>query len=555
MNGGFYMKTLIIGGVAGGASVAARLRRLDEQAEIIILERGEYISFANCGLPYYIGDVITKKEYLVLQTPKSFDARFRVEVRVLSEAVAINPEKKTVTVKNLRTGESYDESYDKLVLSPGAEPIRPSYVPAESDRIFKLRNIPDTYKIKDYITAKECRSAIVIGGGYIGLEMVENLRRTGMDVTLLQRSNQVLRNTLDYDMACLIHKELKKQGVQVYFNQTVTSVEQQGSTICVKNSDGQTFCADMLILAIGVTPESDLARNAGLDVAENGCIKVDEHLRTSNEDIYALGDAIEVTHFVSGLKAHIPLAGPANRQGRIVADNLAGIDSIYKGTQGTAILKCFDMTAAGTGLTEAAAKAAGFDYEKVYVFPPSHATYYPNACEISMKVLFTKDTGRILGAQLIGKDGVDKRCDVLATAMRGNMTMFDLVHLELSYAPPFSSAKDPVNIAGLAAENILTNKVDIFHYHDIASLNPEEVTLLDVRTVKEYGKSHIPDFINIPLDSLRDNLDKLDKSKPVYVTCLAGLRSYIACRILMQNGFTCKSLCAGYEIYCNVNIV
>lgn len=547
------MKTLIIGGVAGGASVAARLRRLDEQAEIIILERGEYISFANCGLPYYIGDVITKKEYLVLQTPQSFDARFRVEVRVFSEAVSINPEAKTVTVKNLRTGEIYEESYDKLVLSPGAEPIRPSYVPADSDRIFKLRNIPDTYKIKDYITAKQCKSAIVIGGGYIGLEMVENLRRTGMDVTLLQRSNQVLRSTLDIDMACLIHKELKKQGVQLYFNQTITGVTQNDNTVSVQTADGQTYCADMLVLSIGVAPESDLARNAGLAVSEKGCIQVDEHLRTSNEDIYALGDAIEVTHFVSGLKAHIPLAGPANRQGRIVADNLAGLDSVYKGTQGTAIIKCFDQTAAGTGLTEAVAKAAGFDYEKVFVFPMSHATYYPNACEISMKVIFTKDTGRILGAQLVGKDGVDKRCDVLATAIRANMTMYDLVHLELCYAPPFSSAKDPVNIAGLAAENILTSKVDIFHYHDIADLNRDEVTLLDVRTVKEYTKGRISDdFINIPLDTLRSNLDKLDKSKPVYVTCLAGLRSYIACRILMQNGFTCKSLCGGYELYCNV---
>lgn len=547
------MKTLIIGGVAGGASVAARLRRLDEHAEIIILERGEYISFANCGLPYYIGDVITKKEYLVLQTPQSFDTRFRVEVRVFSEAVAIHPAEKTVTVKNLRTGESYEESYDKLVLSPGAEPIRPAFTPADSERIFTLRNIPDTYKIKDYITSNSCKSALVIGGGYIGLEMIENLRRTGMDVTLLQRSEQVLRSTLDFDMACLVHKELKKQGVHLYFNQKVASVEQQGSIVCVHTAEGQTYCADLLVLAIGVAPESQLARQAGLALSERGCIQVDEHLRTSDADIYALGDAIEVTHFVSGLKAHIPLAGPANRQGRIVADNIAGLDSVYQGTQGTAILKCFEQTVAGTGLTEAAAKAAGFDYEKVFVFPMSHASYYPNACEISMKVIFTKDTGRILGAQLVGKDGVDKRCDVLATAIRANMTMYDLVHLELCYAPPFSSAKDPVNIAGLAAENILTGKVDIFHYHDIAGLDPEKVTLLDVRTVKEYNKSHIPNFINIPLDSLRDNLDKLDATKPIYVTCLAGLRSYVGCRILMQNGFTCKSLCGGYELYCNVN--
>ncbi len=489
----------------------------------------------------------------MLQTPQSFDARFRVEVRVFSEAVAIHPAEKTVTVKNLRTGESYEESYDKLVLSPGAEPIRPAFVPKDSERIFTLRNIPDTYKIKDYITSHSCKSALVIGGGYIGLEMIENLRRTGMDVTLLQRSEQVLRSTLDFDMACLVHKELKKQGVHLYFNQKITSVEQQGSIVCVHTAEGQTYCADLLVLAIGVAPESQLARQAELALSERGCIQVDEHLRTSDDDIYALGDAIEVTHFVSGLKAHIPLAGPANRQGRIVADNIAGLDSVYRGTQGTAVLKCFEQTVAGTGLTEAAAKAAGFDYEKVFVFPISHASYYPNACEISMKVIFTKDTGRILGAQLVGKDGVDKRCDVLATAIRANMTMYDLVHLELCYAPPFSSAKDPVNIAGLAAENILTGKVDIFHYHDIAGLDPEKVTLLDVRTVKEYNKSHIPNFINIPLDSLRDNLDKLDATKPIYVTCLAGLRSYVGCRILMQNGFTCKSLCGGYELYCNVN--
>ena len=546
------MKTIIIGGVAGGASVAARLRRLDEHAEILLLERGEFISFANCGLPYFIGDVITKKEYLVLQTPQSFDARFRVEVRVLSEAIAINPEQKTVTVKDLRNGTTYSESYDKLVLSPGAEPIRPTFVPGDSNRIFTLRNIPDTFKIKDYLTRNQCRSAIVIGGGYIGLEMVENLRNAGLDVTLLERCNQVLSNTFDADMACLAHQELTKHGVRIMFGQTVTAVEQQESSICVRTENNESYCADALILSIGVAPESALARQAGLNLSAKGCIQVDDHLRTSNEDIYALGDAIEVTHFVSGRKAHIPLAGPANRQGRIVADNLAGLDSKYQGTQGTAILKCFDLTLAGTGLTETSAKEAGFDYEKVFLFPMSHATYYPGANEISMKIIFTKNTGRILGAQLIGKDGVDKRCDVLATAIRANMTVHDLVHLELCYAPPFSSAKDPVNVAGLAAENVVTGKVDLFHYHDIAELNPEEVTLLDVRTVKEYDKSHIDNFINIPLHTLRNNLDKLDPSKPVYVMCLGGLRSYIACRILTQNGFSCKSLSGGYEIYCNV---
>ncbi len=546
------MKVLIIGGVAGGASTAARLRRLDENAEILLLERGAYISYANCGLPYYIGDVITKKDDLVLQTPQRFDARFRVEVRVLSEALAIHPDTKRVTVRDLRTGKTYEETYDKLVLSPGAEPIRPAFLPQDCPRVFTLRNIPDTYRIKDFLRENHCRSALVIGGGAIGLEMVENLRRTGLAVTLLERYDQVLASMLDPDMACLVHSELRRQGVQLHLGREVTQVEDLGDAVRVHTAGGDSYSADLLLVALGVKPESRLARDAGLAVSERGCIRVDAHLRTSDADIYALGDAIEVQNLVSGRAAHIPLAGPANRQGRIVADNLAGLDSVYRGTLGTSILKCFSQTAAGTGLTERAAQAAGFDYEKVFVFPFSHASYYPNATEISMKVLFARDTGRILGAQLVGQDGVDKRCDVLATAISAGLTVRDLVHLELSYAPPFSSAKDPVNLAGLAAENILTGKVEIFHYHDLPSLSEQDVTLLDVRTVKEYEKGHIPGFINIPLDSLRERLGVLDPARPLYVTCQAGLRSYIACRILMQNGFRCKSLCGGYQIYRNV---
>ena len=546
------MKTLIIGGVAGGASTAARLRRLDEQAEIVMLERGEYISFANCGLPYYIGDVIKKKEFLVVQTPESFHSRFRVDVRTFSEAIAINREQKTVTVKNLRTGETYEESYDNLVLSPGAEPIRPAYAQIDSDRIFTLRNLPDTYKIKDFLQNKGCRSAIVVGGGYIGIEMIENLQRNGVAVTLLQRSGQVLRKTLDENMACLAHKELKKHGVNLCFHQNIETVEDNGSEIIVHTKEGDTFRADCLVLSIGVAPEGALAKNAGLPVSDKGCILVDSHMRTEDPSIYALGDAIQVTHFVSGQQVHIPLAGPANRQGRIVADNIAGLNSVYHGTQGTAILKCFDLTIAATGLTETAAKAAGFDYETIFVFPPSHAGYYPGATEISIKTVFEKETGRILGAQLIGKEGVDKRCDVFATAIRGNMTIFDLVHLELSYAPPFSSAKDPVNIVGLVGENMLTGKYKTFQLEDIPNLDPNEVTLLDIRTVKEFTKGRIPNFINIPLDTLRDNLDKLDRSKPIYMLCHVGLRSYIGYRILVQNGFDCRSLNGGYELYLNV---
>lgn len=546
------MKTLIIGGVAGGASTAARLRRLDEQAEIVMLERGEFISFANCGLPYYIGNVIKKKEFLLVQTPESFNMRFNVDVRVFSEATAINRDKKTVTVKNLRTGETYEESYDNLVLSPGAEPIRPDYAQIESDRIFTLRNLPDTYKIKDCLQNKACKSAIVVGGGYIGIEMIENLQRNGIAVTLLQRSNQVLRKTLDENMACLAHKELKKHGVNLCFHQNIESVEDNGNEIVVHTKEGETYRADCMVLSIGVKPEGTLAKNAGLKVSDKGCIIVDEHMRTEDPSIYALGDAIQVTHFVSKKQVHIPLAGPANRQGRIVADNIAGLDSTYHGTQGTAILKCFDLTIAGTGLTETAAKEAGFDYDTIFVFPPSHAGYYPGATEVSIKTVFEKKTGRILGAQLIGKEGVDKRCDVLATAIRGNMTVFDLVHLELSYAPPFSSAKDPVNFVGLVGENMLTGKYKTFQLEDIPNLDPEKVTLLDIRTVKEFTKGRIPNFINIPLDSLRDNLDKLDKSKPIYMMCHVGLRSYIGYRILVQNGFDCRSLNGGYELYLNV---
>lgn len=544
------MKTIIVGGVAGGASVAARLRRLDETAEIMILERGEYISFANCGLPYYIGDIITKKEFLVLQTPESFDARFRVEVRVFSEAVSIDPAAKTITIQNLRTGVQYTESYDNLVLSPGAEPIRPALGAADSQRIFTLRNIPDTYRIKDYIHSSSARSAVVVGGGYIGLEMAENLQRAGLLVTVIELSDHVI-NSIDFDMACPVHQHLRSKGVQLRLQEKVLSLSDDGTQVTV-TTDKTTITTDLVLLSVGVKPESHLAKEAGLAITERGCIVVNEHLQTSNEAIYALGDAIEIMHFVSGKPAYIPLAGPANRQGRIVADNLAGLHSTYQGTQGTAVLKCFDLTVASTGLNESAVKAAGFDYEKSYIDMASHATYYPGAKMLSIKLLFTKDTGRILGAQLVGMEGVDKRCDVLATAIRGQMTVYDLTRLELCYAPPFSSAKDPVNVAGLVAENILTGKVDVFHYDLYPQLNPEEVTLLDVRTEKENSKGKIPHTINIPLDSLRSRLSELDPNQTIYVNCLGGLRSYIACRILTQKGFTCRNLSGGYALWKNV---
>ncbi len=542
------MKVLIIGGVAGGASTAARLRRLDETAEIIMLERGSYISFANCGLPYYIGDVIKKKEDLVLQTPESFKERFNVDVRILSEATAIDPNAKIVTVKDWRSGDTYQESYDKLVLSPGAEPVRPALGAAESQRIFTLRNIPDTYKIKDFITMNEPKSAIVIGGGYIGLEMAENLSHAGLFVTLLQRSNQVLRNTLDFDMACDVHNELYAKGVDLNFNQTIKSYAEENDQVIVTTESDQ-FTADMLLISVGVSPESTLAKNCGVNVNERGYIVTNDRMETNVADIYALGDAVEVTHFVTGEKAAIPLAGPANKQGRIVADNICGIDSHYEGTQGTSVLKCFSLTIAATGLTESQAKKAGIDYIASVTYSEDHAAYYPNAAKMGIKLLFAPADGKILGAQIVGKEGVDKRCDVIATAIRGGMTVYDLTKLELCYAPPFSSAKDPINMAGFVAENILSGKVDIYHWDEIPQLDQTKVTMLDVMTPKEYQKGHIPGAINIPVDELRKRIGELDKSKPVYVNCAIGLRGYIACRILTQNGFTCKDLSGGYKLY------
>lgn len=542
------MKVLIIGGVAGGASAAARLRRLDENAEIIILERGPYISFANCGLPYYIGDVIKKKEDLVLQTPESFNERFNIDVRILSEAVKIDPARKVVTVKNWQSEESYEESYDTLVLSPGAEPVRPQLGAENSERIFTLRNIPDTYKIKDYITLNNPKSAIVIGGGYIGLEMAENLVHAGLFVTLLQRSNQVLRNTLDFDMACEVHNELYAKGVELNFNQSIKSFSEADGKITVTTNDGE-FTADMVLVSVGVAPESALAKDCGITTNERGYIIVNDQMQTNVKDIYALGDAVEVTHFVTGHKTAIPLAGPANKQGRIVADNIHGIPSKYEGTQGTSVLKCFDLTIAATGLTESQAQKAGLDYIASVTYSEDHAAYYPNAAKMGIKLLFTPDTGKILGAQLVGKEGVDKRCDVLATAMRGNMTVYDLTKLELCYAPPFSSAKDPINMAGFVAENILAGRVDIYHWNDIQSLNKDEVIMLDVMTPKEYQKGHIPGTINIPVDELRKRIGELDPTKTIYVNCAIGLRGYIACRILTQHGFTCKDLSGGYKLY------
>lgn len=541
-------KVLIVGGVAGGASAAARLRRLDEKADIIMFEKGEYISYANCGLPYYIGGEITDKNELTLQTPESFQGRFNVDVRVFQEATAINRESKTVTVKNLKTGEIYTESYDKLILSPGAEPIRPNLPGADSKRIFTLRNIPDTYRIKDFIDRSDVKRAAVVGAGYIGVEMAENLRIAGLEVTLIEMQDQVIA-PLDYDMACDVQNHLVEKGVKLILSNGVQSIEDKGNELEITLSNGK-IAADMLLLSIGVRPESSLAADAELHLNNRGAVLVDEYMRSSDPDIYVLGDAIEITDFVTGQPGYIPLAGPANRQGRLAAGHICGVDRTYSGTQGSSVLKVFDMTVATTGINEKTAKRLGIPYEKSFTYSGSHAGYYPGAMGMSIKTLFDPHTGKILGAQLVGYDGVDKRCDVLATAIRANMNAYDLTELELCYAPPFSSAKDPVNMVGFTIENILDGLVKIFHWHDVDDLPKDgSVTLLDVRTDEECGESKIPDFINIPLDELRNRLDEIDPSKPVYVTCEIGLRGYVATRILTQMGYEVYNLSGGNRLY------
>lgn len=542
------MKVVIVGGVAGGASAAARLRRLDESAEIIMFERGEYISFANCGLPYYIGGEITKKSALTLQTPQSFNARFNVDVRVNSEVTSIDPKAKTVTVRSKDRGE-YTESYDKLILSPGAAPIRPPMEGADNARVFTLRNIPDTIKIREYVEEEFPESAVVVGGGYIGVEMAENLKNAGVAVTIVELADHVIA-PLDYDMACDVHRYLKEKGVGLILKNGVQAIKEEGGKLKLTLSDGEIE-TDMVIMAVGVRPDTALAKDAGLELNKRGAIVVNEHMLTSDPDIYAVGDAVEVTDFVTGEKAYIPLAGPANKQGRIAADNICGIPTNYKNTLGSAVLKIFDMTVATTGVNERAAKAAGLDYDKVYTYSNSHASYYPGSTGMSIKTLYEKGTGKILGAQIVGFDGVDKRCDVLATAIRAGMTAKDLTELELCYAPPFGSAKDPVNFVGYVIENTLAGRVKNFFWDDVAKLPRDgSVTLLDVRTdLERENGQYIEGFIHIPVDELRARAGELDKSKPVYIHCRTGLRSYVACCMLAGMGFDCYNLSGGWRLY------
>lgn len=538
------MKTVIIGGVAGGASAAARLRRLDESAEIIILERGDHVSFANCGLPYYIGGAITDKNNLTLQTPESFRTRFNIDVRIKNEAIKIDYETKTVTAKDLKSGESYVESYDNLILSPGAEPIRPNIDGVDSDIVFTLRNIPDTLKIKGYIESINPKSAVVIGGGYIGVEMAENLKEAGLEVSIVELADHLIA-PLDFDMAADVHRYIKSKGIRLYLNNGVKAIN--GHKVVLQNGE---INADMVIMSVGVQPETALAKECGIRTNQCGSIIVDRQMKTNLANIYAIGDAVEVEDFITKLPAFIPLAGPANKQGRIAADNIVGVSSEYTGTQGSAVLKLFDMTVATTGLNEKGAKAAGVDYDKTYIYSGSHASYYPGANNMSIKALWDKKTLKILGAQIVGFDGVDKRMDVLAAVIRFGAKITDLMELELCYAPPFGSAKDPVNMLGFVAENIITGKIKQFFWHDIKSLPRDgSVTLLDVRTVTEVSRGKIDSFINIPLDSLRERIGEIPKDKPVYVHCHSGLRSYIACRILAGNSYDCYNLAGGWRLY------
>ena len=542
------MKTLIIGGVAGGASAAARLRRLDEQAEIVILERGEFISFANCGLPYYIGGDITEKSKLTLQTPASFKSRFNIDVRVWSEAVAVNAEKKTVTVRNVNSGETYEESYDKLILSPGAAPIRPNIEGINSEKVFTLRNIPDTMKIKEYIENNKPRSAVIVGGGYIGVEMAENLKQAGLDVSIVELADHLIA-PLDFDMAADVHRYIKSHGIALALNNGLAAIKEKENGLTVELNQG-SLDTDMVILSVGVRPDTAFLQDSGIELNPRGSIVVNDRMETNLPDIYAVGDAIVVKNFITNEPAFIPLAGPANKQGRIVADNICGIPSEYRGTQGSAVLKLFDMTVATTGLNEKSAAEAGYDYDKTYTYSASHASYYPGSSMLSVKVLWDKATLKILGAQIVGFDGVDKRMDVLATAIRLGAKVTDLSDLELCYAPPFGSAKDPVNMVGFVAENVISKKIGQFFWHDVETLPRDgSVTLLDTRTDTEVARGRIDGFMHIPVDSLRERIAEIPSGKPVYIHCHSGLRSYIACRILAGYGYTCYNLAGGWRLY------
>lgn len=536
------MKVLIIGGVAGGAGTAARLRRNDENAEIIMFEKGEYISFANCGLPYYIGDVITDKAALQLQTPESFHARFNVDVRVKNEVTAVDTSAKTVTVKRLDSGETYTESYDVLVVSPGASPLRPPIPGIEKNKVFTLRNIPDTYAIKEHVETHHPKTAAVIGGGFIGIEMAENLHSLGIEVSIIEAQSHVMAS-LDGDMAHDLHNHIRCKGVGLYLNSMATAFTENS----VELKDGTSVPADMVILSVGVAPETRFLQGSGIELGARGEILVDEHLRTNVPDVYALGDAVSVRDIVTNRVAVVPLASPANRQARLVADIICGKERRYNGAQGTAIAKVFDMSAASTGASEKSLKDAGIPYRKTFTFSASHAGYYPGGHPMLVKLMYSPE-GIVLGGQIVGYEGVDKRIDQIATAVRHKFSVYDLQELELAYAPPFSSAKDPVNMAGYTASNVLEGAFHPFYIEDLAEL-PADAQLVDVRTVEEFRGGTIEGAVNIPLDELREHLQELDRNKKVYIFCQVGLRGYLAERILEQHGFDSVNLSGGYRLY------
>ena len=542
-------KVIIVGGVAGGASAATRLRRLDEHAEIIMFERGEYVSFANCGLPYYIGNVIAERSNLTVQKPEDFKNKFNIDVRIRQEVASIDTKTKTVTVKRLADGSEYTEKYTHLILATGASPVKPPLEGSDSSRVFTLRTIPDTDAIKKFITEKHPSSAVVMGGGFIGVEMAENLHNAGLKVTIAEMLPQLIA-PLDPDMAAGVHSYIESMGINLALGKGVAKIQDDGSTLHITLSDGSILAADMLIMSIGVRPDTELAKSAGIQLNAKGAVVTDEHMRTSVSDIYAVGDAVEVADSVHGGRTYIALAGPANRQGRCAADAVCDVHSVYPGSQGSSILKIFDMTVAATGMNEKNAKKLGIRYDVAFTWSPDHAAYYPGATNMAVKTVFDSGTGRLLGAQITGFSGVDKRCDVFATAIRARMTASDIAQLELCYAPPFSSAKDPVNMSGFVMENILTGKMKQIRVEDVDTLPKDgSVALIDVQPAAGFENAHIDGFTNIPLGQLRSRMHELDKNKKVYICCKIGLTAYTAARILMQNGYDAYVIAGGCRLY------
>lgn len=542
------MKVLIVGGVAGGATTATRLRRLDEKCKIIIFERGNFISFANCGLPYYIGDVIKNKKDLILRTPNSFKERFNIDVRVKEEVIKIDRKNKKVLVKRVETGEIYEENYDKLVLSPGAEPINP-FKNIETDKIKTLRTVDDSINIKKYIEEKNPKHIAIIGGGYIGVEMAENISRyKEINVSIIEKSSHLIA-PLDEDMASFVHKKLLKNNVELFLKNGVQTIKLENNKIKIE-LENEKLDADFVILCIGVKPESNLAIDCGLELNSKGSIVVNDYMQTNDKDIYALGDAIQVENFVTKEPAYIPLAGPANKQARVVANNIIGNKSKYEGTVGSSILKIYDNNLGITGINEATCITQNIKYKTIIISPYSHATYYPGATQLTIKAIFDPDTAKILGAQVWGREAVDKITDFLASAIRMNITAYDLEELELCYAPPFSSAKSPINILGNAIENDIKGLVDNITWNEVENI--ENAYILDVRTEEEYNYSHINIAKHIPLDELRERINELDRQKLIFVYCHTGLRSYLACRILNQNGFKTKNITGGYYFYTKI---